>query len=69
MSLVLYFISLFLINRFDIANKYPRLNKVVKYYEKTSYFFIIVDVIVCAVILISMIVLNLYLTGLVITNS
>jgi hypothetical protein len=46
-----YFLSIYLIQRYNIEQKYPKLNRIVKYYEKTGFIFIILDCIICVVAL------------------
>ena len=59
-----YFISLYLINKYDIENKYPKFKKIIRYYEKSTLFFVIFEGILCILILIFVIIINLILCGL-----
>ena len=43
-----YFFSIYLLQRYNIKEKYPRLNKILKYYEKTGFIIVILDCIFCA---------------------
>jgi hypothetical protein len=42
-NIVFYLLSNYLILNYDIENKFPRLNKNIKIYEKSSVFFIILE--------------------------
>lgn len=56
-----YVISLYLISKYDIETKYPKIKKYLKYYTKSSEFFLILELILGLLILISIILLNFYL--------
>lgn len=49
-----YFFTIYLIQRYNIKEKYPYpiLNKIIKYYENTGFLFVIVDCIICLLALI-----------------
>lgn len=42
-----YFLSLHLVQRYDISNKYPKLKRIINYYEKSSLFFILIETLFC----------------------
>jgi hypothetical protein len=42
-----YFLSLHLVQRYDIINKYPKLKFIVNYYEKSTLLFILIETIFC----------------------
>ena len=42
-----YFLSLHLVQRYDIGNKYPKLKILVNYYEKSSLIFILMETLFC----------------------
>ena len=42
-----YFLSMHLVQRYDISQKYPKLKKIVNYYEKSSLFFILIETLFC----------------------
>ena len=42
-----YFLSLFLIQKYDLNKKYPKLNRIVNYYEKSSLFMILIETLFC----------------------
>ncbi len=55
-----YFISICIIKKYSLESKYPKLKKLIKYYEKTSTFFILVELIIGYVILIVIIIFIFY---------
>jgi hypothetical protein len=50
-SAIGYFFSMYLLQRYNIKEKYPKLNKILKYYEKTGFIMVILDCIFCIVAL------------------
>ena len=56
-----YFMALYLIKRLDLINRYPKINKFIKYYENTNFIFLIIEISICLLILIIIIVLNLFI--------
>lgn len=48
---MVYFFSIYLVQHYNIEEKYPKFNKIIKYYEKTGFYFIIFSCIVCVVAL------------------
>jgi hypothetical protein len=42
-----YFISLYLINKYDVENRFPKYSKYIRYYEKSNLFFIYLEMIIC----------------------
>jgi hypothetical protein len=62
-NIMAYFISLYLIQHYNVREKFPKLNKIFKYYEKSGFIFIIVECIICVVVLLILIItafLNYY---------
>ena len=55
-----YIISLYLISKYNIDTKYPKLNKYFKYYTKSTEFFTIIETITALVCLIIIVILNFY---------
>ena len=47
MNVLGYFLSLHLVQRYDIANKYPKFRRIVKFYEKSSLLFILIETLFC----------------------
>jgi hypothetical protein len=56
-----YFMAIYLIKRLDLINKYPKLNKFIKYYENSNLFFIILECIICVLCLLIIIGANLFI--------
>ena len=54
-----YLISLYLISKYNIDSKYSKLTKLIKYYEKSTLLFVIIEGIICIIILVFMIIINL----------
>ena len=42
-----YFLSLHLIQKYDVINKYPKLKWLISYYEKSTLFFILIEALFC----------------------
>ena len=42
-----YFLSFYLLQRYDINHKYPKWKKIVGYYEKSSLFFVFIELLIC----------------------
>ncbi len=59
-----YLISLYLVNKYDIHNKFPKFEKLIKYFEKSTFFMVIIELIIGISFLIIIIILNLWLCGL-----
>jgi len=53
------FLSLYLIKRLDLINRYPKLNKIVKYYENSNLLFIAIEIFISIFFLVVIILLNL----------
>jgi hypothetical protein len=47
MNVLGYFLSLHLVQRYDIATKYPKIRRIVNFYEKSSLFFILIETLFC----------------------
>jgi hypothetical protein len=61
-----YILSLYLISKYDIETKFPKLKRIIKYYEKSTQFFIIIEVLIGFIFLIVIIIMNLILCGVII---
>lgn len=68
-NVVGYFLSFYLINKYDITNKYPKYIKLINYYEKSTLIFIILESLICLLCLIFMVIINFFMTGLIIFKS
>jgi hypothetical protein len=60
-----YFLSLYLIEKFKLNIKYPKLQRFVNYYTKSTVVFILIESFLAVLILIFIIVYNLYLCGMI----
>jgi len=56
-----YFMALYLIKRLDLINRFPKINKFIKYYENTNFILLIIEISICLLFLIIIIVLNLFI--------
>lgn len=65
-NLMGYFISIYLINKYDIENRFPKYKKIIKFYEKTKTYIIINEIIICFLGLVAIIMLSLMVTGIII---
>jgi hypothetical protein len=63
-----YILSLFLNSKYDIENKFPKLKRIIRYYEKSTQFFIIVEALIGFIFLLFIIIINLFLCGIIITH-
>jgi hypothetical protein len=53
-----YFISIYLIHKYDIKNKYPKYSKLISYFENSSLVFVIFEVLLCLICLTSIVVFS-----------
>lgn len=58
-----YFISIYLINKYDVEKKFPKYSKLIRYYENSQIFYVIIEIFVCFFFLIIIIILNLGILG------
>nr|YP_009912200.1 hypothetical protein [Dictyophora indusiata]QLD96637.1 hypothetical protein [Dictyophora indusiata] len=42
-----YFLSIYLITKYKVEDKYPKFLKMIKYFDKSSIFFVIIEIILC----------------------
>lgn len=59
-NVVGYFLSLHLIQRYDIKKKYPKFNKIISFYENRTLFFILLEILICIFCLLFLIISALY---------
>jgi hypothetical protein len=59
MNVLGYFLSLHLVQRYEIDTKYPRLKKIINYFEKSSLLFILMETLFCIVCLLFLIIISL----------
>ena len=62
-NIIGYILSLYLLSKYDIENKYPKYIKIIKYFEKSNKIFILFEIILCILILLFIILINLILCG------
>ena len=55
-----YFLSLQLVQRYDISNKYPKLKFLINYYEKSTLIFIFIETLFCLLCLLLLIISALF---------
>jgi hypothetical protein len=65
-NLIGYFISIYLINKYDVEKKFPKYFKLIRYYEGSTLFFIVVEILICllsllAIILLCFFILSIYI--------
>ena len=58
-----YFISIYLLNKYNVEEKYPKYKKIIRYFERSRIFFVIIEIILCLFCLIILIILNLIILG------
>ena len=63
-NVVGYLTSIYLVNKYNIEEKFPKLKKVIRYYEKSSLFFVVLEGITCAFFLLCIIIFSLIEIGL-----
>jgi hypothetical protein len=61
MNVLGYFLSLHLVQKYDITTKYPKLRRIVSFYEKSSLLFIAMETLLVLVCLLILIISALYL--------
>ena len=62
-SVVGYLTSIYLVNKYDVETKYPKFKRIIRYYEKSSLFFVVLEGVMCVVFLLLIIVSSLYFAG------
>ena len=48
-SFVGYLTSIYLVNKYDVETKYPKFKRIIRYYEKSSLFFVVLEGVMCVV--------------------
>lgn len=54
-----YFISIYLINKYNIEERFPKYRKLIRYYENSNIFFVLIEIFLCIFCLIIIITINL----------
>ena len=62
-SVVGYLTSIYLVTKYDIENKFPKFKRIIRYYEKSSLFFVVLEGLTCVIGLLVIIVSSLYFAG------
>ena len=55
-NVVGYLTSIYLINKYDIETKFPKFKKVIRFYEKSSLFWVILEGFICVIFLLIIII-------------
>ena len=58
-----YFISIYLINKYNVEERYPKYQKLIRYFEKSRILFVITEIILCLFCLIIIIIFNMGILG------
>nr|YP_010697737.1 hypothetical protein P1R16_mgp02 [Porodaedalea niemelaei]WCF76633.1 hypothetical protein [Porodaedalea niemelaei] len=58
-----YFISIYLINKYNVESKYPKYYKIIRYFEQSRILFVTIEIFLCLFCLILIIILNLGILG------
>ena len=56
-----HFLNLYLVQRFDIKNKYPKFSRIIGYFENSALLFILVECIFCVICLLIILISALYI--------
>ena len=62
-SVVGYLTAIYLVNKYDIETKFPKFKRIIRYYEKSSLFFVVFEGLMCVILLLIIIVSSLYFAG------
>ena len=62
-SIIGYFVSFYLLQKYDIFTKYPKFVRIIKYYEKMSLYHVIFHIIMCLIVYVFLITINLIIVG------
>ena len=58
-NIIGYFISIYLINKYDVEKRYPKYIKIIRYFEKSQILFVIIEIIICFYCLIAIVIIKL----------
>lgn len=58
MAIIGYFISIYLINKYDVEKRYPKYIKIIRYFEKSQILFVIIEIIICFSCLMAIVIIN-----------
>lgn len=62
-SVVGYLTSIYLVTKYDIENKFPKFKRIIRYYEKSSIFFVVLEGVTCVIFLLVIIIFSLIEAG------
>ena len=62
-NVVGYLTAIYLINKYDIENKFPKFKRIIRYYEKSSIFFVVLEGVTCVIFLLVIIIFSLIEAG------
>ena len=57
-NIIGYFISIYLINKYDVEKRYPKYIKIIRYFEKSQILFVIIEIIICLSCLMAIVIIN-----------
>ena len=63
-NVVGYLTSIYLLSKYDVESKFPRLKSIIKYYEKSSLFFVVLEGVTCFILLLSIVIFCILELGL-----
>ena len=62
-----YIVSLYLISKYDIETRFPKFKGIIKYFEKTTLFIIVLEALIGFIFLIFIVVINFIFCGMMIS--
>ena len=62
-NVVGYLSSIYLLSKYDIETKFPKLKKIIQYFENSSLFFIVIEGFTCLIFLIAIVIFSLIELG------
>ena len=62
-SVVGYLTSIYLVTKYDIETKFPKFKRIIRYYEKSSIFFVVLEGVTCVIFLLVIIIFSLIEAG------
>ena len=62
-NVVGYLTSIYLINKYNIEERYPKLSKLIRYFEKSRIFFVTIEIFICFFCIFMVILLNIGVLG------
>ena len=62
-NIIGYFTSIYLINKYNVEMKYPKLSKYIRYFEKSQVYLVVIEIIICFLCLMVILILNAIVLG------